>query len=78
MEHTNRWPVEYLFKLFVQFGILTIMKTLKTTLMMALCSATLLLSGCATSHSHSTAWDYKVFQAFVTNDIEKQLNQLGS
>src|SRR6516165_3210669 len=33
-------------------------KHMRTTLMIALCSAAILVSGCATSHSHATAWEY--------------------
>jgi outer membrane lipoprotein-sorting protein len=51
---------------------------MKTKLMIALCSAAMFLSGCATSHSHATAWEYKTLHAYVPADIEKQLNQLAS
>ena len=50
---------------------------MKTQLMIVLCSAAILVSGCATPHSH-TAWDYKVVQGDVASDIESRLKQLGS
>jgi hypothetical protein len=51
---------------------------MKTTLMIVLCSAALLMSGCATSHSHSTAWEYKVLHYPGAAGIEGALNQLAS
>lgn len=51
---------------------------MKSTLMMVLCSAAILVSGCATSHSHKNAWEYKVLNERVSKDIEKHLNQLAS
>ena len=51
---------------------------MKTTLMIVMCSAALLMSGCATSHSHSTAWEYKVLHENVGSGIETELNQLAS
>jgi hypothetical protein len=51
---------------------------MKNILMPVVCSAAIFVSGCATSHSLATAWDYKVLQAYVSADIEKQLNQLAS
>ncbi len=51
---------------------------MKITLLMVLCSASMLLmSGCATSHTESAAWDYKVLTGVVPSDIEKRLNALG-
>jgi len=50
---------------------------MKATLMAILCSAAILASGCATSHSRDTAWDYKVVEGYVASDIEKTLNHLG-
>ena len=51
---------------------------MKATLMIVLCSAAILVSGCATSHSHSTAWEYKVFDGYMPSDLENRLNHLGS
>jgi len=51
---------------------------MKTTLMIVLCSAAIFVSGCAAPHSHAAAWEYKVLNAWVSADIEKQLNQLAS
>ncbi len=38
---------------------------MKSTLMIVLCSAAILASGCATSHNHATAWEYKVVQGQI-------------
>jgi hypothetical protein len=38
---------------------------MKTTLMIVLCSAAILASGCATSHNHATAWEYEVVQGQI-------------
>jgi hypothetical protein len=51
---------------------------MKNTLMIVLCSAAILVSGCASSHTHSAAWDYKVVEGYVATAVEKQLNQLAS
>jgi hypothetical protein len=51
---------------------------MKTTLMIVLCSAAILMSGCVTSHSHSTAWEYKVLHEMGATGIERELNQLAS
>jgi hypothetical protein len=50
---------------------------MKTTLMTVLWSAALLVSGCATSHSHSATWEYKVLEGYAPSGIEKELNKLG-
>ena len=50
---------------------------MKTTLMVVLCSAAILASGCATSHSHAAAWEYKVLSGNFEYATEKQLNELA-
>lgn len=50
---------------------------MKITLMMVLCSAAILASGCASAHSHATAWEYKVVDGYVSADIESKINALG-
>ena len=51
---------------------------MKTTLIMAVCSAAILLSGCATSHKHSSAPEYKVLAGnYYAKDMEKNLNDLA-
>ncbi len=49
---------------------------MKTKLILVLSSAALFLTGCATSHSHAKAWDYKTIQCYVV-DLEKKLKQAG-
>ncbi len=50
---------------------------MKTTLMIILFSATLLVSGCVTSHTHAAAWIYKVVDPQM-QERDQVLNQLGS
>jgi hypothetical protein len=51
---------------------------MKTTLMIVLCSAAMLASGCATCHTHSKAWDYKVVEGDSPGAVEAALSKLGS
>jgi len=55
-------------------GSMTHHTYMKHTLMIVLCSAAIFVSGCATSHSHATTWEYKVvssqfavFEAAINN-----------
>ena len=49
---------------------------MRNTLLIVLCSATLLLSSCACPRSQHNAWEYKYFDAH-TSDVEKRLNDLA-
>jgi hypothetical protein len=51
---------------------------MKNTLTIVLFSAAILASGCATSHYHSTAWDYKVVEGNSASVIEESLRKLGN
>ena len=52
---------------------------MKTTLIIVLCSVAILASGCATSHSHSAAWEYKVVELDdYPGKLEAKLNGLAS
>ena len=50
--------------------------TFRWTLLVALCSTAILTSGCATSHTDKTVWEYRVVSAASTNK-EQLFNQLG-
>jgi hypothetical protein len=51
---------------------------MKTILMMTLCSAAILLSGCATSHKHGSAPEYKVLAGnYTAKAMETNLNELA-
>jgi outer membrane lipoprotein-sorting protein len=49
---------------------------MKNMLLIALCSATVLISGCATSHTSATAWEYKTDAAWV-NDVSSEIAKFG-
>jgi hypothetical protein len=48
---------------------------MKTTLMIVLCSAAIFLSGCATSHTHATAWEYKVVSGQFDGPLQAEINK---
>jgi len=48
---------------------------MKTILMMALTSATLVVSGCATSHSHATVWEYKIVYGVSAQALVEKINK---
>ena len=51
---------------------------MRTALPIALCSAALLVSGCATSNSNATAWEYKVVGVDdYTGKLQSKLNELA-
>lgn len=50
---------------------------MRSTLIISLLAAVVLVPGCATSHTSATASEYKVVQGYVPSAIEKELNQLG-
>lgn len=50
---------------------------MKITLLSLACGAALMFSGCASSHSRTVAWEYKVLDAYTTSNIEKTLNALA-
>jgi hypothetical protein len=49
---------------------------MKITIMVLLCSAAIIVCGCA-STTPPKAWDYKVLQGYVASDIEGQLKKAG-
>jgi hypothetical protein len=52
---------------------------MKSTLMIVLCSIAIFSSGCATSHTHGSALEYKVLTGnYYAKDMEKKLDDLAS
>ncbi|HOX59030.1 MAG TPA: hypothetical protein P5205_18045 [Candidatus Paceibacterota bacterium] len=49
---------------------------MKKTLLVVLCSAAILASGCATSRSGPAVWEYKSATAYP-NDVGAQVTRLG-
>ncbi|MBL9170838.1 MAG: hypothetical protein JNN07_24110 [Verrucomicrobiales bacterium] len=50
---------------------------MKTPLFSLVCSAALLFSGCASSSSHSAAFEYKVLEVYSAKSLEQKLNTLS-
>jgi hypothetical protein len=52
---------------------------MKNTLMIVLCSAAILASGCATSHSCASAWEYKSDTTYpeAVGDTVSKMGQQG-
>lgn len=48
---------------------------MKTTLIIVLCSTTIFISGCATSYSHDTAWEYKVVSGQFDGPLAATINK---
>ena len=46
--------------------------------MIVLCSAAILASGCATSHSHATAWEYEIIERADTVQLQREINTAAS
>jgi hypothetical protein len=48
---------------------------MKTTLLTVLCGAAMIASGCATSHSNSRAWEYKVVSGYIAGGLQSAINK---
>jgi hypothetical protein len=50
---------------------------MKTMMMVVMCSAAVLVSGCATSHSHAS-WEYKVVTGPIGSGIQTEINKAAA
>jgi hypothetical protein len=51
---------------------------MKTILMIVLTSVAILGGGCATSHSHTTDWEYKVVSGKFNLPLEQEINKAAA
>ena len=51
---------------------------MKTTLMIVLCSAAILASGCATSHRHAVTYEYGFVQGRIADQLQDRINKAAA